>query len=514
MVCDRAGTDNTSESAATATAKRIVTTLRCVQGIGKAFSGMLLERFYNDLLAQASYLVACQETKTAIVIDPNRDVDRYIEAAAREKLTIAYVTETHIHADFVSGSRELSRKTGSKLLLSGEGGQDWSYRFANSDGARLVRAGDTVDIGRVRLTVRHTPGHTPEHITFVVADRAASDRPIGMFSGDFVFVGDVGRPDLLERAANVRGTMDQLARQLFASIHSLKDLPDYLQLWPGHGAGSACGKSLGAMPSTTLGYERIANWAFQIENEEDFVREVLAGQPEPPKYFATMKTINRDGPAPAPAATPIPEIDLSQFEKLAAKGAALIDVRSTADFAAGHIPNTLNIPAGSSFATWSGSLIRYDQDIVLLADDPKRIARARHGLALIGLDRVVAQGGASLRDAWTHAHGALQKTQVIDVRALANANHRKILDVRGTNEWIEGHIPEAEHRFLGDLVELTRDMPRDTPIALHCQGGTRSAIAASLLQSQGFTDVANVAGGITAWQAAGLPIVHSSSQSS
>lgn len=481
-----------------------------MQGIGKAFSGMLLERFYNDLLAQASYLVACQESKTAVVIDPNRDIDRYIDAAAHHKLTITHVTETHIHADFVSGARELSRKTGSTLLLSGEGGPDWLYTYAGGDGARILHSGDTIDIGRVRLTVRHTPGHTPEHLTFVVADRASSDRPIGMFSGDFVFVGDVGRPDLLERAANERGTMDRLARQLFASIRSLKDLPDYLQLWPGHGAGSACGKSLGAMPSTTLGYERIANWAFQIENEEDFVREVLAGQPEPPKYFATMKTINRDGPAPAPASAPIPDIDLSGFEKLAAVGAALIDVRSTADFAAGHIPKTLNIPAGSSFATWSGSLIRYDQDIVLLADDPKRIAKARHGLSLIGLDRVVAQGGAALRDAWKRAHGALQKTQVLDVHTLAGANHRKILDVRGTNEWNEGHIPDAQHRFLGDLVELTKDMPRDTPIALHCQGGTRSAIAASLLQSQGFTDVANVAGGMTAWEAAGLPVVRSS----
>lgn len=477
-----------------------------MQSIGKAFSGMLLERFYNDLLAQASYLVACQETKTAVVIDPNRDIDRYIEAAAHEKLTIAYVTETHIHADFVSGARDLARKTGAKLVLSGEGGPDWSYQFANSDNARVVRDGDTIDIGRVRLTVRHTPGHTPEHLTFVVADLAASDRPIGMFSGDFVFVGDVGRPDLLERAANERGTMDKLARQLFASIRGLEDLPDYLQIWPGHGAGSACGKSLGAMPSTTLGYERIANWAFQIDNEEAFVREVLAGQPEPPKYFAVMKTVNRDGPAVAPAIATTPDIDLAKLESLAANGAALIDVRSTADFAAGHIPRTLNIPTGSSFATWSGSLIRYDQDIVLLADDPKRVAKARHGLALIGLDRVVAQGGAALRDAWTVKHGPLQKTQVMDVRTLARSNSRRILDVRGANEWNDGHLANAEHRYLGDLVASTKDLPKDTPIAVHCQGGTRSAIAASLLQREGFTDVVNVSGGIDAWKTAGLPI--------
>src|SRR5262249_7144793 len=215
-------------------------------------------------------------------------VERYIAAAAHQKLTIAYVTETHIHADFVSGARDLAHKTGAQLLLSGEGGEEWQYRFAKADGARLVRHGDAIDLGRVRIDVRHTPGHTPEHVCFVVTDRANSERPVGMFSGDFVFVGDVGRPDLLERAANQRGSMDALARSLFRSVRALSDLPDYLQLWPGHGAGSACGKSLGAMPSTTIGYERISNWAFQIDDEERFVREVLTGQPEPPKYFATM----------------------------------------------------------------------------------------------------------------------------------------------------------------------------------------------------------------------------------
>jgi hydroxyacylglutathione hydrolase len=480
--------------------------VRCVHGIRKAFSGMLLERFYNDLLAQASYIVACQHTKTAIVIDPNRDVDRYLESAAREKLTIAFVTETHIHADFLSGARELARESGATLLLSGEGGADWQYGFARDDGARILRDGESVDVGEVRFDVRHTPGHTPEHISLLVTDRATSERPFGMFTGDFIFVGDVGRPDLLEKAANARGTMDAMARRLFQSLRATRDLPDYLQLWPGHGAGSACGKSLGAMPSTTLGFERLANWAFQIDDEEQFVREVLSDQPEPPKYFAMMKSMNRDGPPATLAERELPEVDVAELERWSKRGAAVIDVRSTADFAAGHIPGTLNLPTGSSFATWAGSLIRYDQDIVLLADDPKRIAKARHGLALIGLDRVVARGGSALRDAWSVANGPLQKVRIVDVQELAASNSRHIIDVRGAAEWNEGHIPRAEHRFLGDLVSLTKDLPRDTPVALHCQGGTRSAIAASLLQAHGFTDVANVAGGIQAWKAAGLPI--------
>lgn len=467
---------------------------------------MLLERLHDELLAQTSYVIGCQDAKMAIVVDPNRDVDRYIEAAARHKLTIAFVTETHIHADFVSGSRDLARTTGAQLILSGAGGDDWQYRFAAHDGARIVRHGDQIDLGAVRMSVRETPGHTPEHIAFVVTDLAANLRPIGMLSGDFIFVGDVGRPDLLERAAGVANSMETLARALFRSLRATADLPDYLQIWPGHGAGSACGKALGAMPSTTLGYERLVNWAFQVDDEDEFVRSVLAGQPEPPKYFAMMKSINRDGPSPAPAPDEVPELDLTAFETAIAAGASIVDVRSTADFAAEHIPSTINLPTGSSFATWAGSLLPYDRDIVLLADDRRRIARARHALRLIGLDRVVAWAGAPLRDAWRQMRGRLETVRHIDVNQLAAANHRTVIDVRGAAEWSEGHLPVARHLFLGDLVALTRDLPHDTPIAVHCQGGTRSAIAASLLQAQGFTNVANVSGGIRAWEAAGLPV--------
>jgi hydroxyacylglutathione hydrolase len=469
---------------------------------------MLLERFYNDLLAQASYLLACQEAKLAVVIDPNRDVDRYIEAAARDKLRIAYVAETHIHADFVSGARELAAKTGATLLLSAEGGRDWQYGFAAADGARLVRDGDTIEIGSVRLDVRHTPGHTPEHICFIATDCESSDRPVGMFSGDFIFVGDVGRPDLLERAANIQGTMDAMARDLYRSLRATSDLPDYLQLWPGHGAGSACGKSLGALPSTTLGYERLAGWAFNVASEDEFVKEVLAGQPEPPRYFAMMKSVNRDGPPPSPPQTALPTLDLKRLERALAGSEVVVDVRATAEFAAEHIPGVLNLPVGGSFATWAGSLIPYDRDIVLLADDPRRIAKARHGLLLIGLDRVVAAGGGKLRKAWRAAHGPLQRVEQLDVQHLADDTSRRVLDVRRSTEWREGHIGRAEHFYLGDLAELARDIPHDTPIAVHCQGGTRSAIAASLLQAQGFTNVANVSGGIQAWTAAGLPIDH------
>ncbi|MDB4873692.1 MAG: beta-lactamase domain protein [Gemmatimonadetes bacterium] len=471
---------------------------------------MLFERLFDDTLAQSSYLLGCQSTGIAIVVDPNRDVDKYLRAAEREHLTIAFVTETHIHADFVSGARDLVRRSGAKLLLSAEGGDDWQYRFAESDGARLLRHGDRVDVGQVHLEVRHTPGHTPEHICFVVTDLATNDRPLGMLSGDFLFVGDVGRPDLLERAAGAAGSMDTLSRTLFGSLRALHDLPDYLQIWPGHGAGSACGKALGAMPSSTLGYERLANWAFQLDDEDEFVRQVLAGQPEPPRYFAVMKAMNRDGPPPARVDQHLPELDVAGLKRAIAAGASIVDVRPTAEFAAGHIPGALNLPAGSSLATWAGSLLGYDRQIVLLADNAGHLARARHALTLIGLDRVIGWGGAALRTEWQRDEGPVRTVQQIAMETLATHTGRVVFDVRSRAEWNAGHLPNAVHRFLGDLLERTRNVARDTPIAVHCQGGTRSAIAASLLQAHGFTNVANVVGGYRAWEAAGLPIEHTS----
>jgi len=257
---------------------------------------MFLRRFYDEGLAQASYLIGCDGSGEAVVIDANRDIAQYLSAAAAERLRITRVTETHIHADFVSGSRDLASRTGATLLLSAEGGRDWQYGFAASDGATLLHDGDAFRAGRVRFDVLHTPGHTPEHLAFLVTDLATSDRPVGLLSGDCVFVGDVGRPDLLERAAKVANTMEASAHTLFHSLTRVRDLPDFVQLWSGHGAGSACGKALGALPQSTIGYERVANWGLMTLDEDAFVREVLAGQPEPPAYFAEMKRINRDGP--------------------------------------------------------------------------------------------------------------------------------------------------------------------------------------------------------------------------
>ena len=257
---------------------------------------MLLKRFYDDGLAQASYLIGCAATGEAIVIDANRDIAQYTDVATAEKLRITHISETHIHADYVSGSRELARATGAQLYLSAEGGKDWQYRFAEDDKAILVRNGDVIKVGNIRLEVWHTPGHTPEHLSFLVTDTAGATDPMGIVTGDFVFVGDVGRPDLLEKAAKVANTMEAGAKDLFRSLERFRTLPDYLQVWPGHGAGSACGKALGAVPTSTVGYERRFNWGVATTDETEFVTMVLAGQPEPPLYFAEMKRINRDGP--------------------------------------------------------------------------------------------------------------------------------------------------------------------------------------------------------------------------
>jgi hydroxyacylglutathione hydrolase len=466
---------------------------------------MLLERFYDDALAQASYLIACPAAGEAVVVDPARDVRRYVEFALSHGLRIAAVTETHIHADFVSGARQLARETGARLLLSDEGGPDWRYAPVAGVTMDPMRDGDRFNVGAVEFTVRHTPGHTPEHVCFVVTDRAATDRPLGMLSGDFIFAGDVGRPDLLERAARVAGSMDVMARRLFDSLRKTRDLPEYLQLWPGHGAGSACGKALGAVPSTTLGYERLTNWAFQIDDEDAFVAAALAGQPEPPRYFARMKTMNRDGAPDLPQRTALDELDVLGLHDQMTAGAWVVDLRPTAAFAAEHVPGTINIPAGKQLATWGGSLLPADTPLVLLADSQQAALAAATSLAAIGLDRVVGWAGPAIRRGWRDAGRPLGSVSQVGVHDVAPGAMR-IMDVRARTEWDAGHIPGAEHAFLGNLLEQVRDLPHDAPIVAQCQGGSRSAIAASLLRANGFTNVRNLAGGFGAWRAAGLPV--------
>jgi hydroxyacylglutathione hydrolase len=472
---------------------------------------VLLKRFFHEGLAQASYLVGCQQTGEALIVDANRDLAQYIAAARSAGLKVTHVTETHIHADYVSGSRELAAITGATLLLSAEGGQDWQYKFGREEGATYLQDGDIFAVGNVRIEVMHTPGHTPEHLTFLVADTLASTQQVGALTGDFIFVSDVGRPDLLERVAGAEGTMRAGAKLLFESLRRFTErCPDWLQLWPGHGAGSACGKSLGAMPQTTLGYEKLTNWAFQIDQEEAFVEAVLDGQPEAPTYFATMKRMNRDGPPPLGELKTPRRMEAEEIEAVLARKELVVDLRRAADFAAGHIPGTISIPLTRAFAGYAGWVLPYDRDIYLLTGsaDENAVRNATFDLALIGLDRVSGWFGPDTYEAWARKDGGLVASRQVapsDVSARMKAG-AIVVDVRATSEWRSGHIIGSQHIPLGRLVSQMADKPRSQSVVLVCETGSRSSIGASLLTAAGFEDVTNLTGGIVAWRGQGLPV--------
>lgn len=475
---------------------------------------MFIRRFYHEPLAQASYMLGCQAAGVAMVVDPNRDTAQYHAAAREENVRITHVTESHIHADYLSGSRQLAREARAKLLLSAEGGEGWQYAFAEEDGAELLRHGDSFDVGAVHVDVLHTPGHTPEHLTFLVTDTAGADRPVGALTGDFIFVGDVGRPDLLERAAHVRGTMESSARALFRSLWRFAELPDYLQLWPGHGAGSACGKALGSMPQSTLGYEKLFNWAFALENEDEFVEQVLAGQPAPPTYFAEMKRMNRDGPVVLPHRPEPRECAPSKLAAVKDRGDVLVDVRVAADFRAGHVPGTLSIPFGRSFTGWAGWLVPYDREVYLLVGGTGEAARqvaerAALELSLIGIDRVGGYFTEEALQSWQRDGRALEEVDEISAAALSEKLRRgdvQLVDVRGPSEWEAGHIAGSRNIPLGELAANPGAIDASRPVVTQCASGARSTIASSVLLSAGIRNVAHLAGGIAAWRDARLPL--------
>ena len=477
---------------------------------------MIVKRFYDETLAQASYLIGCGRTGNAIVIDSTRDIDQYLRMAEAEEVAVTHVTETHIHADFVSGSRELAARTDAALYLSGEGGKDWQYAFANESGAVLVRDGDRIMVGNVRIDVLHTPGHTPEHLAFLVTDTAAATEPMAIVTGDFVFVGDVGRPDLLEKAAKIQGTMEASARTLYQSLQRFKAFPDYLQVWPGHGAGSACGKGLSAVPQSTVGYERRFNWALAVDGEDEFVRQVLSGQPEPPAYFAEMKRINRDGPRVLNGfATPqwLPEVRLRD---VLARKAFVIDARPATDFAAGHVPGTINIPLNRSFTTWAGWLTPFDEDFYLIVDDSgsdrgaHNVNEAARDLAMIGLDRFAGYFGVHAVKEWGRGSPLVTVPQLTTAELAKRqaAGDVFVIDVRGRAEWEAGHLPGVVNIPVGYLVTRLAEVPRDRPVVVQCQAGSRSAIAASVLQANGIANVLNLSKGYQGCAASGLAVEH------
>ncbi|GAB1441305.1 MBL fold hydrolase [Ignavibacteriales bacterium] len=462
---------------------------------------MFFKHIYEPGLAHASYLIGCQKTGEAIVIDAKRDIDDYLKIAETEKLRITHIAETHIHADFLAGSQELAEVTGAKLYLSDEGGSDWQYSFPHVG----LKDGDSFMVGNLKIEVVHTPGHTPEHISFLLTDTPASPHPVMMFTGDFVFVGDVGRPDLLEKAAGIIGTKEVGAHQMFNSLKKFKALPDHIQVWPAHGAGSACGKALGAVPSSTVGYEKLVNWALQIDDEEKFVTALLEGQPEPPKYFAMMKRLNK---TTRPLLTKVPQpqkLHTNELLEAIASGVKIIDTRNKLSFAGGHIPGSINIQDNSAFSTWAGWILNYEDPFILIASEG-RIDSLTRALIRIGLDNI--KGYLANIEELSEAGLELEILKQFTCNDLEkNIDSCYILDVRNETERVAARLNNSHHIFAGYITEHVESLPEDKTIVVHCAGGDRSAIAASLLMSMGFENVANLTGGINAWIQSGHEVI-------
>ncbi|GJQ28586.1 MAG: MBL fold metallo-hydrolase [Phycisphaerae bacterium] len=474
---------------------------------------MFMRMVYDDALAQAAYVIGCQKTGEAIVIDPERDVDRYERLASANGLRLVAAAETHIHADFHSGSRELAEK-GATVYLSDEGDADWKYQWhtkktgGGSYAHRLLKDGDTFRVGNIEFTAVHTPGHTPEHLCYMVTDRGGgADKPIGVATGDFLFVGDLGRPDLLESAAGHAGQADPSARRLYQTVRKFQSWPDYLQVWPGHGAGSACGKALGAVPQSTVGYEKLFNPSVRAATgEQAFTSYILEGQPEPPLYFARMKRDNKLGP-PVLGRLPAPrQLTAAELAGIDARTTAIVDTRPWAAFRAGHVPGALTLPLTNAFPTDAGSMIAEGEPIVLLVDRG-RLDEAIRALIRVGLDSITGWFDAAAFDQFA-AGRTLATTPEISVRealTLIETVRPVLLDARRATEFAEGHIPGALNIAHTRLLARLTEVPKDRPILVNCRSGMRSSRACALLQRHG-RSATNLAGGFLAWEQAGARV--------
>ena len=463
---------------------------------------MFFRQVFDPALAQYAYLIGCQQTEEALVIDPERDIDRYVKIAAEEDLRIVAVAETHIHADFLSGAREFGEQHGVKLFLSDEGDADWKYNWIKSGDydVQLLEDNDVFAIGYISIQALHTPGHTPEHMSFLITDQGGgADEPIGLASGDFVFVGDLGRPDLLETAAGVVGAREPSAHRLFESTKRFLALEDHVQVWPGHGAGSACGKALGAVPQSTVGYERRFNIGFSFDAVDGFVDAILEGQPEPPLYFARMKNLNKNGvpvlgDVPAPKSYTVEQLT----ERGSAEGAVIVDTRMDREaYMAGHIPGSLHAPLGIDFAMVVGSYVDPSTDVYLVVDSADVDETART-LVRIGYDRVA---GYASPIALTESGVAREVTPRIafsEFGADIDTDAYTLLDVRGAAEYVEGHLPGALNIAHTRLAQRMEEVPAGKPMLVYCRTGNRAAAASALLRKEGY-DVTLVDGMFSTW---------------
>lgn len=472
-------------------------------------------QIYDEGLAQAAYIIGDPSTRQAVVVDPLRDIDQYLDHAADKGYRITGVVETHIHADFLSGGRELAHATSATLYISGQTVDGWEY--GGLDGLDVVelKDGDTFDIGDgIEIKALHTPGHTPEEMSFLVVEKGNGGDAMAALTGDFMFVGDLGRPDLLEKAAGQKGTARPGARQTFQSMTSgFLELPDFVALWPGHGSGSACGKALGDVPSSTIGYEkRTAWWSTYFENndQEGFIDEFLSDQPESPAYYAEMKKLNRDGPPILGELPSPPRLTPGRFAELApADDTWVLDLRDVRSFAHGHIPRSINFSSLEGLSNHVGRLAPYEKNLVLVAD-PGDIDEATRRLIRIGLDNIVGYLPAGRLE--QYAPGGLDSYPIVDdpdqAFELAQRHNTRVVDSRSLGERKHGFIPDSRHAYYGQIRQTaaSNQIPKDTTLLVHCEAGTRAAIAASYLQSKGFDNVVVYTGGFQGWKEQGHPV--------
>lgn len=460
---------------------------------------MHFKQFYLNCLAHASYLIGSDSE--AVVVDPQRDVDQYIEEAAAQNLKIKYVIETHLHADFVSGHRELAARTGAEIVFGQKAAATISHR--------AVKDADELTVGKVKLRILETPGHTPEGICVLVTDTEVSAQPQKVLTGDTLFIGDVGRPDL----AGAKGyTPQTMAGMMYDSLHEkLMHLDDAVEVYPAHGAGSMCGRNLSTETSSTIGEQRRFNYALQPMSKEEFVKVMTSDLAEAPIYFSKDAEINRTGAEALNGLPPAAALSAAETGKLEAQGSVILDVRDAHDFGAGHIPGALNIGLGGQFASWAGSLIPITSPIVIVADTDARIEEAQLRLARVGLENVQGYLAGGI-NAWKEAGLELASVQQITVAELKELIETwpdlQLIDVRRMAEYDSGHAP---HAISSPLAKLRDSLPHlnlnpSAQTAVICAGGYRSSAGTSILQQLGFNDLLNVTGGTKAWISAGYEV--------
>jgi hydroxyacylglutathione hydrolase len=457
---------------------------------------MKFTQYYLDCLSQASYLIGDESTGRAVVVDPRRDIDEYVRDAAAAGLTIELVIETHFHADFLSGHLELAAATGAEIGFSSVAKTEFP--------SRPLADGERISLGDVQLEIRHTPGHTPESISIVVWEHADDEVPYGVLTGDALFIGDVGRPDLL---ASLGFTRDELADQLYDSLHTkLLTLPDDTRVYPAHGAGSACGKNLSTETWSTIGDQRVENYALLAPDRQTFVDLVTEGQPPAPSYFVYDAVLNRQDRALLDEKAPLRALDLDEVTQLVANGATLLDGRTPEEFARGHLVGSVNVGLDGRYAEFAGSIVPSDVDIVLVVE-PGFELEARNRLGRIGFDRVVGYLDDPL-GAMAAAPERTQRGSRLTVREFdrrrAELDDVQIVDIRNPGEVALGAVPEAAQIPVGQLPARMDELDPARPTVVYCAGGYRSSVAASLLRRDGFDDVSDLLGGFGAW----LEVVH------